>query len=57
MMVLNNPNNPNGKLYSRTELETLAAIAEEYDLLVVSDEVYEWHTYPGHEMIRFGVCE
>ncbi|KAI1710744.1 aminotransferase class I and II domain-containing protein [Ditylenchus destructor] len=53
MIVLNNPNNPTGKLYTRQELETIASIAEEYDLLVLTDEVYEWHVYPGKEMIRF----
>lgn len=54
MIVLNNPNNPTGKLYTREELEGIAKIATEFDLLVVADEVYEWHIYPGKEMIRFG---
>ncbi|KAI6192199.1 Nkat-3 [Aphelenchoides bicaudatus] len=53
MIVLNNPNNPTGKLYTRAELEGIAKIAQEHDLLVISDEVYEWHIYPGKEMIRF----
>ncbi|KAI1699540.1 aminotransferase class I and II domain-containing protein [Ditylenchus destructor] len=56
MIVLNNPNNPTGKLYTRQELETIASIAEQNDLLVLTDEVYEWHVYPGKEMIRFGKC-
>lgn len=54
MLVLNNPNNPTGKLYNREELEGLARIADEFDLLVLSDEVYEYHVFPGNEMIRFG---
>ena len=53
MMVINNPNNPTGKLYSRQELEQLAQLARERDLIVVADEVYEWMVYPGGEMIRF----
>lgn len=53
MMVINNPNNPTGKLYSRKELEQLAELAKEWNLIVVADEVYEWMVYPGHEMIRF----
>lgn len=53
MIVLNNPNNPTGKLYTREELEGIAAIATKFDLLVIADEVYEWHIYPGKEMIRF----
>lgn len=43
MIVLNNPNNPTGKLFTRHELEQLAKIVEENDLLVVADEVYEWY--------------
>ncbi|CAD5233402.1 unnamed protein product [Bursaphelenchus xylophilus] len=53
MIILNNPNNPSGKLYTRAELEGIARIAEEFDLLVVADEVYEWHIFPGSEMVRF----
>lgn len=53
MIVLNNPHNPTGKLFTRKELEGIADIVKRHDLLVVSDEVYEWHVYPGHEMIRF----
>ncbi|KAF7639387.1 Aminotran_1_2 domain-containing protein [Meloidogyne graminicola] len=36
MLVLNNPNNPTGKLYTRTELEQLAKIAVENDLIVLT---------------------
>uniref|UniRef100_A0A1I8BTW5 kynurenine--oxoglutarate transaminase n=1 Tax=Meloidogyne hapla TaxID=6305 RepID=A0A1I8BTW5_MELHA len=53
MIVLNNPNNPTGKLYTRSELEQLAKIAIDNDLIVLTDEVYEWMVYPGGEMIRF----
>jgi kynurenine--oxoglutarate transaminase/cysteine-S-conjugate beta-lyase/glutamine--phenylpyruvate transaminase len=53
MLVLNNPHNPTGKLFTRKELEGLAEIAKKHDLIVIADEVYEWHVYPGHEMIRF----
>lgn len=54
MIVLNNPNNPTGKLFSRKELEGIARIAEKENLIVIADEVYEWHIFPGNEMIRFG---
>jgi len=36
-------------------LEQLAKIAIENDLIVLTDEVYEWMVYPGGEMIRFGL--
>jgi aspartate aminotransferase len=47
MIVLVNPVNPTGRVYSREELETLAAIAREHDLLVASDEVYEEIVFDG----------
>lgn len=45
MLVLNNPSNIPGKVWTRDELSELAKIAAEHDLLVVSDEVYEWMVY------------
>ena len=47
MIVLVNPANPTGRVYSRSELEALAEIAIRHDLSVVSDEVYEYITYDG----------
>jgi aspartate aminotransferase len=41
MIVLVNPANPTGRVYTREELEALARVAVRHDLLVVSDEVYE----------------
>ncbi|VDM53772.1 unnamed protein product [Angiostrongylus costaricensis] len=52
MMVLNNPNNPTGKLFTRDELENIAQLARDFNLIVVADEVYEWHVW-GKQMIRF----
>ncbi|VDL70300.1 unnamed protein product [Nippostrongylus brasiliensis] len=52
MLVLNNPNNPTGKLYTRQELEGIAEIVRDLDLIVIADEVYEWHVW-DKPMIRF----
>lgn len=41
MIVLNTPHNPTGAVLSRDELESVAAVAREHDLLVLADEVYE----------------
>ncbi len=41
MLVLNSPNNPSGVVYGREELEGAAAVAQEHDLLVLADEVYD----------------
>lgn len=47
MIVLNTPHNPTGKVFSDEELQCIAKIAIEYDLIVVSDEVYEFLTFDG----------
>ena len=39
MIVLNTPHNPVGKVFTRAELEGIAKIAEEHNLIVMSDEV------------------
>ena len=46
-IALINPCNPTGRVYTRAELQILAVIAQEHDLLVFSDEVYEEITYDG----------
>lgn len=48
MIVLVNPSNPTGRVYSRRELQGLADLAIEHDLLVVTDEVYEDILYDGN---------
>jgi aminotransferase len=40
-LILCNPSNPSGKVFSRAELEYIAALAEEFDAWVITDEVYE----------------
>lgn len=39
MIILNTPHNPVGKVFTKAELESIAAIAKEFNLLVMSDEV------------------
>ena len=39
MIVLNTPHNPVGKVFTRTEIEAIAEIAKEFNLMVMSDEV------------------
>jgi histidinol-phosphate/aromatic aminotransferase/cobyric acid decarboxylase-like protein len=43
MIIVNTPHNPLGKVFTREELENIAAIAEEFNLLVMSDEVVRIH--------------
>ncbi len=48
MLILCSPHNPVGRVWTRAELEALARIAVERDLLVVSDEIHHDLTYRGH---------
>lgn len=47
LVLLNTPHNPTGKVFDRDELQQVADIAIEHDLLVVTDEVYEHLAFPG----------
>lgn len=40
-IILNTPNNPTGAVYSRSELVEIAEFAEKYNLIIISDEIYE----------------
>ena len=53
-LVLNSPCNPTGMLYTREELEKIAAFIVEKDIYVVSDEMYEYLTYDGAEHVSIG---
>jgi len=46
-IIINSPSNPCGKVFTRAELETLATIAIEHDLFVITDEIYEYFLYDG----------
>ena len=48
-VIINSPSNPSGMIYSKEELEALAKIAEDKDILIVSDEIYEKLVYNGVE--------
>ena len=49
MIILVNPTNPTGRVYSTAELQNLANIAIKNDLVVLSDEVYEYFAYDQHK--------
>lgn len=50
-VLLNTPHNPTGTVLTREELQTVADVAIEHDLVVITDEVYEHLTYTGHEHV------
>ena len=51
MILLNTPHNPTGKVFSRKEIQAIADLAIEHDLIVVTDEVYEHLIFDGMEHI------
>ncbi len=51
MIILNNPHNPTGKVYSYDELKYIAELAIKHNLIVLSDEVYEFITYDNAKHI------
>jgi aminotransferase len=52
-LVLCNPSNPSGKVFTREELLTIAKLAEEFDAFVLTDEVYEHIVYEPHQHTYF----
>jgi aminotransferase len=52
-IIVNSPGNPSGKVFSRQELEAVASIAEEHDLFVLTDEIYEYFLYDDRTHISF----
>jgi aminotransferase len=51
--VLCNPSNPCGKVFTRSELEQIATLAAEFDVFVLTDEVYEHIVYAPHTHTYF----
>lgn len=50
-IVLNTPNNPTGTIYNKEELEVIADFAKKYDIIIISDEMYEKLIYDNENHI------
>lgn len=50
-IIINTPNNPTGKVFSRHELESIAALCQKWDVLAITDEIYEHIVYDGAEHV------
>jgi len=50
-VILNTPNNPTGKVFTRAELGLIAELCQEFDALAISDEIYEHILYDGAQHI------
>lgn len=52
-IILCNPSNPTGRVFTRDELDCIALLAQEFDAFVITDEVYEHIVYEPHHHIYF----
>jgi len=50
-IILNSPNNPTGKVFTREELEFIAALCQEHDTLAITDEIYEHILFDGAQHV------
>jgi len=54
ILILNNPNNPTGLLYDRLELEEIAEVCREQNIMVISDEIYAQTTFKFENFVSMG---
>ncbi|KAF6246590.1 aminotransferase class I/II [Nitrosopumilus sp. b3] len=54
ILILNNPNNPTGLLYDKLELEEIAEVCREQNIIVISDEIYAQTTYDFSKFVTMG---
>ncbi len=57
ILMINNPHNPTGKVWTETELKEIAQFALKNDLLVISDEVYEFLLFDGAKHIPMATLD
>jgi N-succinyldiaminopimelate aminotransferase len=51
-LILNTPHNPTGSVFSKTELTLIAELCQEFDVLAITDEVYEHVVFDGEKHVR-----
>jgi aspartate/methionine/tyrosine aminotransferase len=56
-IIINTPNNPTGKVFSRGELEMIATLCRKWDAIAISDEIYEHIIYDGQTHIPIATIE
>jgi aminotransferase len=54
-IIVNSPNNPTGRVFTRNELEQIARLAQEFDTLVITDDIYEHILYDGAEHVPMAI--
>jgi aminotransferase len=56
-IIINTPNNPTGKVFTREELETIAAQCRKWDAIAISDEIYEHIIYDGQTHVPIATID
>jgi aspartate/methionine/tyrosine aminotransferase len=56
-IIINTPNNPTGKMFTRAELETIAALCRRWDAVAIADEIYEHIIYDGHQHVPIATID
>jgi aspartate/methionine/tyrosine aminotransferase len=56
-IILNSPNNPTGKIFDRSELETIAALCGKWDVVAIADEIYEHIVYDGQRHVPIATID
>jgi len=56
-IIINTPNNPTGKVFTRAELETIAALCRKWGVIAVTDEIYEHILYDGHQHVPMATLD
>ncbi|MGE3509321.1 MAG: pyridoxal phosphate-dependent aminotransferase [Vicinamibacterales bacterium] len=56
-IILNTPNNPTGKVFSRSELETIAALCLRWNVIAISDEIYEHIVFDGRTHVPIATLD
>lgn len=54
LILINTPHNPTGRVFSRQELDTVAGLCREFNVVAVTDEIYEYILYDGREHTSIG---
>ena len=50
-IIINTPNNPTGKIFTRSELQEIAALCQKWDVIAVTDEIYDHILYDGEKHV------
>ena len=56
-IIINTPNNPTGRVFPRDELEIIARLCHQWDVLAITDEIYEHIVYDGHVHVPLATLE